>query len=183
LTITSKSIKNQVLHPTSPLKSTRCNVLPQTLRDPVQQSRPRDHLPKPKLPIYLLQTPRVRSINGSPTQTPYPNGRCAGFREKHPCEPASTISQWRSHRPRSNLLLLPLHLYPFHSVRKLSYSFQWVLASDILKQGRSVVIDSTCNYDETLNQGMALAKQCRVEYKYVECRVEEPAVWCVSSAA
>ena len=48
-----------------------------------------------------------------------------------------------------------------------------MLASDILKQGRSVIVDSTCNYDETLNQGVALAKQCRVEYKYVECRVED----------
>ena len=72
---------------------------------------------------------------------------------------------------------------PVSQSAKLSYNFQWVLASDILKQGRSVVIDSTCNYEETLDQGMALAKQRGAEYKYVECRVEEPAVWCVSSAA
>jgi predicted kinase len=62
---------------------------------------------------------------------------------------------------------------PFSQSAQLSYSFQWVLASDILKQGRSVIVDSTCNYDETVNQGMALAKQCGVEYKYVECRVED----------
>jgi predicted kinase len=62
---------------------------------------------------------------------------------------------------------------PFSQAAQLSYSFQWVLASDILKQGRSVIVDSTCNYDETVDQGMALAKQCGVEYKYVECRVED----------
>jgi predicted kinase len=61
---------------------------------------------------------------------------------------------------------------PFSLSAQLSYSFQWVLASDILKQGRSVIVDSTCNYDETLNQGMALANLYGVEYKYVECRVE-----------
>jgi predicted kinase len=62
---------------------------------------------------------------------------------------------------------------PVSQSAKLSYNFQWVLASDILKQGRSVVIDSTCNYEETLDQGMALAKQRGAEYKYVECRVED----------
>ncbi len=41
----------------------------------------------------------------------------------------------------------------FQESAKLAYRFQWVLARDLLKQGRSVIIDSTCNYQETLDQG------------------------------
>jgi predicted kinase len=62
---------------------------------------------------------------------------------------------------------------PFTQSAQLSYRFQWILAEDMLKQQRSVIIDSTCNYDETLDQGMALAEKFGVEYKYVECRVDD----------
>jgi len=59
----------------------------------------------------------------------------------------------------------------FEQSAKLAYSFQWVLAGDLLKQGRNVIIDSTCNYQETLDGGIALAQQYGFDYWYVECRV------------
>jgi predicted kinase len=61
----------------------------------------------------------------------------------------------------------------FEQASKLTYAFQWVLAEDMIKQGRSVIIDSTCNFRETLDQGMTLAKSYDYEYKYVECRVND----------
>lgn len=62
--------------------------------------------------------------------------------------------------------------FPFAQSAKLAYRFQWTLAEDMIKQGRAVIIDSTCNYAETLDQGIALARQFRYDYKYVECRVD-----------
>jgi predicted kinase len=60
---------------------------------------------------------------------------------------------------------------PSDQSAKLTYRFQWILAEDIIKQGRTVIIDSTCNYKETLDQGTALARQHGYDYRYVECRV------------
>jgi len=62
---------------------------------------------------------------------------------------------------------------PFDQSAKQAYSLQWLLAEDLIKQGRSVVFDSTCNYQETLDRGSALAKQYDYEYKYVECKVND----------
>src|ERR1700742_1515168 len=56
---------------------------------------------------------------------------------------------------------------------KLAYRFQWVLAEDMIKQGRNVIIDSTCNYKDTLDQGTTLAQQYGYDYRYVECRVDD----------
>ncbi|RDL42562.1 Uncharacterized protein BP5553_02541 [Venustampulla echinocandica] len=61
----------------------------------------------------------------------------------------------------------------FEQSAKLSYRFQWILAEDMIKQGRSVIIDSPCNYNETLDQGTALARQYGFDYRYVECRVND----------
>jgi predicted kinase len=61
----------------------------------------------------------------------------------------------------------------FEESAKLSYRFQWLLAEDMIKQGRSVIIDSTCNYKETLEDGTALARQFGYDYKYIECRVND----------
>ena len=41
----------------------------------------------------------------------------------------------------------------FDQSAKLTYRFDWVLAEDMIKQGRNVIIDSTCNYDEVLDPG------------------------------
>ena len=61
----------------------------------------------------------------------------------------------------------------FNQVAKLTYNLQWTLAEDVIKQGRTVIIDSTCNYEETLTQGAALAERYGFEYKYVDCKVND----------
>lgn len=60
----------------------------------------------------------------------------------------------------------------FDESAKLTYRFDWVLAEDMIKQGRSVIIDSICNYNEVLEQGTALARRYGYDYKYVECRID-----------
>lgn len=57
----------------------------------------------------------------------------------------------------------------FQKSAEITYSLQWILASDMLRQGRNVIVDSTCNYQETLDQGTALARQHGYEYAYIEC--------------
>ncbi|CZR62606.1 uncharacterized protein PAC_12503 [Phialocephala subalpina] len=61
----------------------------------------------------------------------------------------------------------------FEQSAKLTYRFQWVLAEDMIKQGRSVIIDSTCNFKEILDEGTALARKYGYDYKYIECRVDD----------
>lgn len=61
----------------------------------------------------------------------------------------------------------------FDQSAKLTYRFDWLLAEDMIKQGRNVIIDSTCNYNEVLNQGTALARQYGYNYQYFECRVDD----------
>jgi predicted kinase len=60
---------------------------------------------------------------------------------------------------------------PFGQSGKLAYCFQWVLAEELIRQGRSVIVDSTCNYQETLDSGVALAQKHGYDYRYIECRV------------
>ena len=62
---------------------------------------------------------------------------------------------------------------PFTQSSKLTYRFDWVLAEDMIKQGQNVIVDSTCNYKETLDQGQALARRHGYKYRYVECRVDD----------
>ncbi|PUU72266.1 hypothetical protein B9Z19DRAFT_1011344 [Tuber borchii] len=62
---------------------------------------------------------------------------------------------------------------PFDQAAKLAYDLQWTLAQDMMKQGFSVIIDSTCNFPEVLDQGSAHAKQYGYAYWYVECKVED----------
>lgn len=57
----------------------------------------------------------------------------------------------------------------FQKSAELTYGLQWVLASDLLRQGHNVIVDSTCNFQETLDQGIALARQHGYEYAYIEC--------------
>ena len=61
----------------------------------------------------------------------------------------------------------------FDQSAKLRYRFDWILAEDIIKQGRNVIIDSTCNYNEVLDRGTAIARRYGYEYRYIECRVED----------
>jgi predicted kinase len=60
----------------------------------------------------------------------------------------------------------------FERSGRLAYRFQWVLAADLIRQGRRVVIvDSPCNFAEILERGTALAREHGYGYRYVECRV------------
>ncbi|KAI0465820.1 P-loop containing nucleoside triphosphate hydrolase protein [Xylaria cf. heliscus] len=63
--------------------------------------------------------------------------------------------------------------FSFQDSSKLTYRLDWVLAEDVIQQGRSVVIDSVCNYEEVLDRGTALAEKYGCTYRYVECRVED----------
>ncbi|KAJ4326282.1 hypothetical protein N0V84_003148 [Fusarium piperis] len=62
---------------------------------------------------------------------------------------------------------------PFDQVAKRAYNLQWRLAEDFMKQGLSVIVDSTCNFQEVLDRGSALAEQQGFAYWYVECKVED----------
>jgi predicted kinase len=61
----------------------------------------------------------------------------------------------------------------FPNSAKLAYDFDRVLAEDMMKQGHNVIMDSTCNYSEVLEQGTALARQYGYDYYYLECRVDD----------
>jgi predicted kinase len=61
---------------------------------------------------------------------------------------------------------------PFTESGRLSYRFIWVLAEEMIKQGRNVIVDSPCHYAEILNRGTALAEKSDYEYRYIECRVK-----------
>ncbi|KAF3911146.1 hypothetical protein AA313_de0207984 [Arthrobotrys entomopaga] len=62
---------------------------------------------------------------------------------------------------------------PFNEAAAHAYRLQWTLAQDFMKQGHSIVMDSTCNYQEVLDQGSALSKQYGFTYWYVECKVQD----------
>ncbi|KAG7061842.1 ABC transporter [Colletotrichum scovillei] len=58
----------------------------------------------------------------------------------------------------------------FEQAAKLAYSTLWALAGSMLKQGRDLIVDCTCNYEEVLTSGRTLAKKADFEYWYIECR-------------
>jgi predicted kinase len=58
----------------------------------------------------------------------------------------------------------------FDQAAKIAYRIDWALAEDLMRQGRSVILDSVCNYQEALDQGSALARKYRYAYWYVEIR-------------
>ena len=62
---------------------------------------------------------------------------------------------------------------PFDQSAKQAYNLQWLFGEDLIKQGRSIIFDSTCNYQETLDRGSALARQYDYDYMYVECKVND----------
>ncbi|KAK6531948.1 hypothetical protein TWF694_003112 [Orbilia ellipsospora] len=71
---------------------------------------------------------------------------------------------------RSSLLNASI---PFHQAAKHAYRLQWKLAQDFMKQGHSIIMDSTCNYQEVLDEGSALADHHGFAYWYVECKVQD----------
>jgi predicted kinase len=62
---------------------------------------------------------------------------------------------------------------PFDEAAKTAYRLQWVFADQVAQQGLNVIMDSTCNFQEVLDQGSALAERHGLAYWYVECRVED----------
>lgn len=60
----------------------------------------------------------------------------------------------------------------FDLAAKLTYTCGWVWAQEMAEQGRSLVMDSTCNFREVLEHGTAFAQQYGYEYWYVECKVD-----------
>ncbi|KAI1274379.1 P-loop containing nucleoside triphosphate hydrolase protein [Xylaria sp. FL0933] len=63
--------------------------------------------------------------------------------------------------------------FSFLDSARLTYRLDWALAEDMIQQGRSVVVDSVCNYEEVLTRGTALAERYGYSYWYVECKVED----------
>lgn len=59
----------------------------------------------------------------------------------------------------------------FNQAAKLAYNLGWALAGSMMKQELGVIMDSVCNYEETLAQGLKLAELYGFEYWYIECRV------------
>lgn len=64
------------------------------------------------------------------------------------------------------------HDDPFDQSAKLTYKLQWVLAEDLIKQGRSVIMDCVCNFNPVVENGAALAQKYSFAYHYVEIRAE-----------
>jgi hypothetical protein len=61
----------------------------------------------------------------------------------------------------------------FGEAGRLAYGMDWTLADDLVRQGRSVVVDSTCFYQEVLDRGRELVGRAGEgwEWWYVECKV------------
>ncbi|KAK3359511.1 P-loop containing nucleoside triphosphate hydrolase protein [Lasiosphaeria hispida] len=62
---------------------------------------------------------------------------------------------------------------PFEQAAKSAYRLGWALVGTLMRQGWSVILDSTCNYKETLETGMKLAGDHSYEYWYIECRIDD----------
>jgi len=56
---------------------------------------------------------------------------------------------------------------------KLAYDVMFDLGKFYLEQGRSIVLDTPCYYDEIIVKGMKLSKTYNAEYKYLHCFVED----------
>ncbi|KAI9826025.1 MAG: hypothetical protein M1826_006823 [Phylliscum demangeonii] len=62
---------------------------------------------------------------------------------------------------------------PFEEAAKHAYRLQWTLADALMRQGFSVVIDSTCNFPEVLERGASCAREHGYAFWYVECKVQD----------
>jgi predicted kinase len=62
---------------------------------------------------------------------------------------------------------------PFDEVAKKAYRIQWAFAEAMAQQGFNIIMDSTCNFQEVLDWGSAVAEQHGLAYWYVECKVED----------
>jgi predicted kinase len=58
-------------------------------------------------------------------------------------------------------------------INNASYHVAFSLCKYYLSINKSVIIDTPCYYEETLENGIKIADQYNAEYKYIECRVED----------
>lgn len=58
-------------------------------------------------------------------------------------------------------------------VADASYNVVFDLAEFYLGMEISVIVDTPCFYEDTLNNGISISKKYGASYKYMECRVEE----------
>ena len=56
---------------------------------------------------------------------------------------------------------------------KISYEMDLSLVDFYLGQGRSVILDSPCLYDDILEKGQVLAKKHHATYKFIECYLDD----------
>jgi len=56
---------------------------------------------------------------------------------------------------------------------KLAYDVMFDLGKFYLEQGRSIVLDTPCYYDEIIENGMKLSKDYNTEYKFLDCIVKD----------
>jgi predicted kinase len=62
---------------------------------------------------------------------------------------------------------------PFDQAAKSAYRLQWKLAEQAVKHGLNIIIDSTCNFPEVIDQASELAERYGFSYWYIECKVED----------
>ena len=56
---------------------------------------------------------------------------------------------------------------------KISYEMDFSLVDFYLAQGRSVILDSPCLYDDILEKGQLLAEKHHATYKFIECYLDD----------
>ena len=56
---------------------------------------------------------------------------------------------------------------------QLSYTIEWALIDSYLSQGHKVILDSPCLYSEMIDRGTKLTEKHRIQYKYVECTLND----------
>ncbi|KAK1958680.1 hypothetical protein LY78DRAFT_368330 [Colletotrichum sublineola] len=61
----------------------------------------------------------------------------------------------------------------FDHTAKRAYHLQWTFAEEMMKHGFNVIVDSTCNFQEILDQGSALCEKYNFTYWYIECHVDD----------
>ena len=58
-------------------------------------------------------------------------------------------------------------------VSSASYDVVFSLCKYYLGINKSVIIDTPCYYDDSLQNGISIANEYNAKYKYIECRVED----------
>ena len=63
----------------------------------------------------------------------------------------------------------------FKDAGHLAYETNYQLASSILSQGQSVILDSPCRFARILEMGQAVSSANGAQYRYVECKLDDRA--------